>query len=165
MLTVAMLAAAVVSTLTIDVGWLLQHPAERYASDYLKRPVAIGSMRLHVFSGHFLMEDFSIGGLHDGDRPFLTAKRLSIALDWSTVFTQPADDHDPIRRAHRLADARREVVERPQLPEVHARSAGAGRAPEGAEPREDEVPARLARRVRLRGSLVALVGGRAATSI
>ena len=90
MLTVAMLAAAVVSTLTIDVGWLLQHPAERYASDYLKRPVAIGLMRLHVFSGHFLMEDFSIGGLHDGDRPFLTAKRLSIALDWSTVFTQPA---------------------------------------------------------------------------
>ena len=90
MLTVAILAAAVVSTLTIDVGSLLQAPAERYASDYLKRRVTIGSMRLHVFSGHFLMEDFSIGGLNDGDRPFLTAKRLSIALDWSTVFTQPA---------------------------------------------------------------------------
>jgi hypothetical protein len=90
MLTVAILAAAVVSTLTIDVGWLLQSSAERFASDYLKRPVAIGSMRLHVLSGHFLMEDFSIGGLNQGDRPFLTAKRLSIALDWSTVLTQPA---------------------------------------------------------------------------
>ena len=90
MLTVAILAAAVVSTLTVDVGSLLQEPAERYASEYLKRPVTIGSMRLHVFSGHFLMEDFAIGGLNDGHRPFLTAKRLSIALDWSTVFTQPA---------------------------------------------------------------------------
>lgn len=90
MLTVAILAAAIVSTLTVDVGSLLQAPAERYASDYLKRPVTIGSMRLHVFSGHFLMEDFSIAGLKEGDRPFLVAKRLSIALDWSTVFTQPA---------------------------------------------------------------------------
>ena len=90
MIAVAILAAAIVSTLTVDVGSLLQGPAERYASDYLKRRVAIGSMRLHVFSGHFLMEDFSIGGLADADRPFLTAKRLSIALDWSTVFTQPA---------------------------------------------------------------------------
>jgi hypothetical protein len=90
MLTVAILAAAIVSTLTVDVGWLLQAPAERYASDYLKRRVAIGSMRLHVFSGHFLMEDFSISGLNDGDRPFLVAKRLSIALDWSTLFTQPS---------------------------------------------------------------------------
>ena len=34
---------------------------------------------------------------------------------------------------------------RPQLPEVHARSAGADQPREGAEPREDEVPARLAR--------------------
>jgi hypothetical protein len=90
MITLAILAAAVVSTLTVDVGWLLQAPAERYASDYLKRPVAIGAMRLHVFSGHFLMEDFSIGGLNEGDRPFFTARRLSIALDWSTVLTQPA---------------------------------------------------------------------------
>ena len=62
MLTVALLAAAVVSTLTIDVGSLLKAPAERYASEYLKRAVTIGSMRLHVFSGHFLMEDFAIGG-------------------------------------------------------------------------------------------------------
>jgi hypothetical protein len=35
MLTVAILAAAVVSTLTVDVGTLLKAPAERYASDYL----------------------------------------------------------------------------------------------------------------------------------
>ena len=47
-------------------------------------------MRLHVFTGHFLMEDFSISGLNEGDRPFFTAKRLSIALDWSTLLTQPS---------------------------------------------------------------------------
>jgi hypothetical protein len=90
MITVAILAAAIVSTLTVDVGTLLRSPAQRYASDYLKRQVAIGSMRLHVFTGHFLMEDFSISGLNEGDRPFFTAKRLSIALDWSTLLTQPS---------------------------------------------------------------------------
>ena len=90
MITVAILAAAIVSTLTVDVGSLLLSPAQRYASDYLKRRVAIGSMRLHVFTGHFLMEDFSISGLNEGDRPFFTAKRLSIALDWSTLLTQPS---------------------------------------------------------------------------
>ncbi len=90
MITVAILAAAIVSTLTVDVGSLLLSPAQRYASDYLKRQVAIGSMRLHVFTGHFLMEDFSISGLNEGDRPFFTAKRLSIALDWSTLLTQPS---------------------------------------------------------------------------
>ena len=62
MITVAILAAAIVSTLTVDLGSLLQSPAERYASDYLKRRVAIGSMRLHVFTGRFLIEDFSIAG-------------------------------------------------------------------------------------------------------
>ena len=90
MITVALLAAAVVSTLTVDVGWLLEARAESAAADYLKRRVEIGSLRLHVSSGHLLMEDFSIGGLKEGDRPFFTAGRLSIALDWSTLFTQPA---------------------------------------------------------------------------
>jgi hypothetical protein len=86
----ALLAASVVSTLTVDVGWLLDDQAERAAADYLKRPVSIGSLRLHVTSGHILMEGFSIGGVKDGDRPFFTAGRLSVALDWSTLFTRPS---------------------------------------------------------------------------
>ena len=90
MIAVAILAAAVVSTLTIDVGGLLEAQAERGASAYLKRPVQIGTMRLHVASGRFLMENFSIGGVKEDDRPFFTAGRLSIALDWSTVLTQPS---------------------------------------------------------------------------
>src|SRR5688572_25522532 len=90
MIAVAILAAAVVSTLTIDVGGLLEAQAERGASAYLKRPVQIGTMRLHVASGRFLMENFSIGGVKEDDRPFFSAGRLSIALDWSTVLTQPS---------------------------------------------------------------------------
>jgi hypothetical protein len=90
MIALAILAAAIVSTLTVDIGSLLRARAEGAASDYLKRQVTIGSLRLHVASGHFLMEDFAIGGLKADDRPFFTAKRLSIALDWSTLFTQPS---------------------------------------------------------------------------
>src|SRR5687768_16488968 len=86
MIALALLAAAVISTLTVDVGSLLQARAERAAADYLKRRVDIGSLRLHVASGRLLMEDFSIGGLKETDRPFFTAKRLSVALDWVTVF-------------------------------------------------------------------------------
>ena len=87
----AILAAAIVSTLTVDLGPALRARAEQAASAQLKRAVRIGSLAVHVFSGRFVVADFSIDGRSPGDRPFFTAKRLSIALDWSTAFRRRPD--------------------------------------------------------------------------
>ena len=81
----AILAVSIVSTLTVDLGPLLRERAERAASERLEREVRIGDLDVHVFTGRFLVSDITIGGRRAGDRPFFTAKRLSIALDWSTA--------------------------------------------------------------------------------
>ena len=85
MIFAAVLAVAIVSTLTIDLGPGLRARAEDFASKSLKRPVHIGALSLHVATGRVLVEDFSIAGLRPGDRPFFTAKRLAVAMDWSML--------------------------------------------------------------------------------
>ena len=83
--TAAILAVAVVSTLTVDLGPALRARAERAASGQLEREVSIGRLGIRVFTGRFDVGDISIGGRHAGDRPFFTAKRLMVSLDWSTA--------------------------------------------------------------------------------
>jgi hypothetical protein len=84
-LTIAILAAAVVASLTIDLGPSLRQYAERGGSAQLKRPIHIGRLSVHILRGSFVLDDFQIDGAEPGDRPFFTAKRLEIGLDWSTA--------------------------------------------------------------------------------
>jgi len=81
----AILAVVVVSTLTVDLGPAVRGFAERQASEALKRPVHIGSMRILVARGVVELHDFSIEGVKPTDRPFLQAKQLLVGLDWSHV--------------------------------------------------------------------------------
>jgi hypothetical protein len=85
-LTIALLMAAIVASLTIDLGPSLRELAERQASKQLKRTVRFGRLSIHLIRGRVLLEDFSIGGVAAGDRPFFVAKHLSLGLDWSTAF-------------------------------------------------------------------------------
>ena len=50
-----------------------------------KRPIHIGRLHIVLLTGHILVENFSIDGLQPTDRPFFTARRLEVTLDWSTV--------------------------------------------------------------------------------
>jgi hypothetical protein len=88
-LLAALLAAAIVTTLTVDLGPAARQAAERLGSNAWKRPIHIGRLSIRLFGGHILVEDFSIEGLKPTDRPFFTAKHLELALDWSTLI-QPA---------------------------------------------------------------------------
>lgn len=81
----AILAAAIVSTLTIDLGPGLRALAEREGSRQLKRPIHLGRLSIHLARGRVVAENVSIEGLRPSDRPFLTARRLSLGLDWSTL--------------------------------------------------------------------------------
>ena len=86
-----LLATAVVSTVTVDLGPGLRGLAERQGSRYMKRPLHIGELRIRLINGHFEVHDLVIEGLHPTDRPFFTAKRLSLALDWSGLLARRPD--------------------------------------------------------------------------
>ena len=82
------LAVAIVSTLTLDLGPALRALAEREGSSRIERPMHIGTLSVRVFAGKFVLEDFVIEGLAPTDRPFLRAKRLEVSLSWQAILHQ-----------------------------------------------------------------------------
>jgi hypothetical protein len=91
MLVAAIIAVAIVGSLTIDLGPAARRAAETQASKYLERPVRIGRLSIHVLSGKYVIEDIVIDGLHPGDRPFFTANRVLIAMDWAAAMRRRPD--------------------------------------------------------------------------
>lgn len=85
MLVAAILAVAIVASLTVDLGPAARRAAETQGSKYIERPMRIGRLSIHVLAGKYVIEDLIIDGLHPGDRPFFTAKRVLIAMDWATA--------------------------------------------------------------------------------
>jgi hypothetical protein len=83
---VVVLAVVVVTTVTVDLGPAVRGLAERAGSKRIERPLHIGRLSIHLFTGRVVVDDLSIEGVHKGDRPFFTAKKISVSLDWSTVF-------------------------------------------------------------------------------
>ena len=82
-LATSILAAAIVATLTIDLGPRVREYAEQIGSKQLKRPIHINHLEIHLLRGRVVVDDFTIDGLKPTDRPFFTAKHLSVSLDWS----------------------------------------------------------------------------------
>lgn len=82
MIVAGLLAVSIVGTLTIDLGPALRQIAEREGSKYIERPMHLGRLSVHVFSGTFVVEDFVIDGLTPSDRPFLRAKTIDVSLSW-----------------------------------------------------------------------------------
>ena len=80
-----LLAVAIVTTLTIDLGPGLRGLAEREGSKRVGRPMRIGKLGIRLFNGKFVLEDFVIDGLAPTDRPFLTAKRIDVSLTWDAL--------------------------------------------------------------------------------
>src|SRR4051812_16980152 len=87
----AIIAVALVVSLTVDLGPSVRVYAERAGSDEIERPVHIGRLSIHLLTGRFIVEDFSIDGLHQGDRPFFTAKRLAVSVDWFSALARRPD--------------------------------------------------------------------------
>jgi hypothetical protein len=76
------LAVAFVTTFTVDLGPSLRERAERAASGYMGRPMHIGGLRIHLGRGQFELTDVRIEGLTPEARPFFTARRIYVTLDW-----------------------------------------------------------------------------------
>ena len=125
----AILAAAIVSTLTVDLG-----PAVRSARG--ARGIAAGSSgrsasaasAFTCFAAASVVEDMQIDGRQPGDRPFFTAQ-AAVGRARLVAADRPATRLQPlVGRADRLAHARRRWAGRPQLSPVHARADRARRA-------------------------------------
>jgi hypothetical protein len=85
----AVLLAVVVSllltALTVDLGPAVRKRAEEQGSKYLLRPLHIGRVSARLIPGVFVFEDLMIEGLTPADRPFLTAKKVTVRLPWWTI--------------------------------------------------------------------------------
>jgi hypothetical protein len=91
MLIVALLASAIVASVTIDLGPAVRERAARAGSAYIERPMRIGSLKIRLLTGKVLVEDLTIDGLHEGDRPFFTARRVAVSIDWVPVLARRPD--------------------------------------------------------------------------
>jgi len=82
------LAVALVTTVSVDLGPALKARAETAASNYLEQPMHIGRMSVHLWLGRFVLEDLVIEGLTPDARPFLIADRITVSMPWSTLFNR-----------------------------------------------------------------------------
>jgi TamB, inner membrane protein subunit of TAM complex len=87
----AFLAAAIVVSVTVDLGPVTRATAERQASKSLNRPVRIGSLRIRLLTGRVLVENILVEGVRPGDRPFFTAQRIAVGIDWRPAFSRRPD--------------------------------------------------------------------------
>src|SRR5688572_15840256 len=81
----AVFVALLLTALTVDLGPALRKRAEEEGSKYLRRPLHIGKISARLIPGVFVFDDLVIEGLTPGDRPFLTAKRVTVRLPWWTI--------------------------------------------------------------------------------
>src|SRR6185503_7197682 len=84
----AVIVALIVTGLTVDLGPAVRARAEREGSRYLQRPMHIGRVSARLLPGVFVFDDLMIEGLTPAERPFLTAKRITVRLPWWTIATR-----------------------------------------------------------------------------
>jgi hypothetical protein len=85
MITATLLAVAIVTTLTVDLGPGVRGLAERAGANYLKRDFTIGRLSIRLITGQFSVEQLRIGGLAAADRPFLTADRILVSINFAAL--------------------------------------------------------------------------------
>ena len=78
----AIVAAILVSAVTIDLGPAMRTRAEQVASTQIERQVHIGRLGTYLLPGRFLVEDLVIEGLSPGDEPFFTSDQIVISVSW-----------------------------------------------------------------------------------
>jgi hypothetical protein len=89
MVAVALLVAAFVTSVTVDLGPLLRTRAEGALSDLLTgRPVHIGKLSVRLFDGRFVVGDLLIEGLTPADTPTLKAKEIVVSVPWTALFNR-----------------------------------------------------------------------------
>jgi hypothetical protein len=87
LVALTLLAAVAVTALRIDLGPAVRRLAEEAGSRYVHRPIHIGRLGVHLWTGQFVVEDLVIESLKPTDSPFFTAKTIRVSLPWWRVRT------------------------------------------------------------------------------
>ncbi len=84
-LAVAVIAGLSVTVFRIDLGPALKKQAEKRASDFLHRPMHIGTLSATLTPGVLIFDNVVIEGPSPTDRPFLVADHLRVRMPWWTL--------------------------------------------------------------------------------
>src|SRR5688572_17915057 len=82
------LAVALVTSVSVDVGPALKKLAEEQGSRYIERPMTIGRLEVRIWDGSYIVEDLRIAGLTPTSEPFLVAKRITVSNGWRTLWNR-----------------------------------------------------------------------------
>jgi hypothetical protein len=86
MIALALVAAAIVTTVTVDLGPRVRERAERVLSEELARPTTLGGLSVRVFDGRLVARQVRIAGLDARAEPFLRASEIRVAIPlWSLL--------------------------------------------------------------------------------
>ena len=80
------LAVAVVTSISVDLGPVARKEAESQLSKLIKRPSHIGRLKIYLWRGQYAVQDLVIEGLTPQSRPFLVAKEITVSMPWDTLF-------------------------------------------------------------------------------
>lgn len=142
LVALALIAAAMVSVVTIDLGPAVRSQAERAASAQLERPVHIGRLGSYLVPGRFLVEDLVIEGLEPEHDPFLVTERIVVTMSWSAllggeILIDGAEMHNWRMVAESLPDGRQ------SFPPFAPRRSPEEEAAQAAEPQAEESGRRI----------------------
>jgi hypothetical protein len=85
-LALALVAAGIVTSFSVDVGPLARTFAESAATSAMRRPMHIGALSVRLFGGRFVLHDVVIEGLAPGDAPFFEAREIVVSMPlWSLL--------------------------------------------------------------------------------
>jgi hypothetical protein len=88
LVALTLLVAVAVAALRVDLGPAVRKLAEEAGSRYVHRPMHIGRLGVHLWSGQFVVEDLVIESLKPTDAPFFTANTIRVSLPWWRILTE-----------------------------------------------------------------------------
>ena len=87
LVAIALVVATALVGLRIDLGPAVRTMAEAAGSRYVHRPMHIGRLGVHLWTGGFVVENLVIEGLKPTDAPFFTARTIHVSLPWWRILT------------------------------------------------------------------------------
>jgi hypothetical protein len=127
-LTIALIAAGVVTSFSIELGPALRARAESTATNALRRTTRIGALSVRLFDGRFVLHDTLIEGLTPTETPFFGAREIVVYMPlWSLLRRELVLESIEISDWHGAVETW--PGNRNNLPRLKRDSTGSGRSP------------------------------------
>jgi uncharacterized protein involved in outer membrane biogenesis len=85
MMALALIAASIVTFVTVDLGPSIRTRVEKFVSVEIMRPLTMGTLSVRLFDGRVIARDVWIQGYDTNAQPFLKAREIQIAVPLWTL--------------------------------------------------------------------------------